>query len=105
MYDRIASLGVVPLNETSQFNYYHSHFYFTFSLAIFFLYLCLCYLAEFAFILTISDEEKMNANSKNWSTLGGLRRSNILAASGVLVICKFQTQNFVNQVSVEYIAQ
>ena len=22
---------------------------------------------EFAFILTISDEEKMNANSKNWS--------------------------------------
>ena len=66
---------LVPLNETSQFNYYHSHFYFTFSLVIFFLYLCLylylylclCYLAEFAFILTISDEEKMNANSKNWS--------------------------------------
>ena len=29
---------IVPLNETSQFNYYHSHFYFTFSLVIFFLY-------------------------------------------------------------------
>ena len=27
---------LVPLNETSQFNYYHSHFYFTFSLVIFF---------------------------------------------------------------------
>ena len=59
--------SIVPLNETSQFNYYPSHFYFTFSLVIFFLYLCLCYLAEFAFILTISDEEKMNANSKHWS--------------------------------------
>ena len=42
----VSSCLLVPLNETSQFNYYHSHFYFTFSLVIFFLYLCLCYLAE-----------------------------------------------------------
>ena len=38
------------------------------ALIIFMFMLSVCYLAEFAFILTISDEKKKNANSKNWST-------------------------------------
>ena len=41
-----------------------SSYDFTFSLVIFFLYLCLCYLAEFAFILTISDEKKSECKLK-----------------------------------------
>ena len=57
---------IVPgLNETSQFNYYHSHFYFSFSLVIFFFYIYVYVIwLNCDIILTISDEEKLNAKLK-----------------------------------------
>ena len=47
----------------------------------------------------------LGEGSDGIASLGRICWYNVLAASGVLVICKLDTRNFVKQVSVEYIAQ